>query len=128
LRHGEVNGRNGPGKAHKVKWVYRRAGLPVLIVRETEGWRQVRDPDGDLVWIEASQLSARSAALVRGPDGVTALRKPDAGAEPVVQFEAGVIVTLKGCEAGWCRISASGRQGYAPAAMLWGADPLEASL
>ncbi len=46
LRSDEVNMRVGPGADYKIDWVYRRAGLPMKVVRLVEGWRLVEDPEG----------------------------------------------------------------------------------
>lgn len=128
LRYALVNGRRGPSLDHPVEWQYQRAGLPVLIVKETVNWRQVRDPGGELVWIAANQLSSRPSALVRGEEFILMLRKPEPDAQPLARLEAGRIVTLDNCEHGWCRIETGGRRGWVRQAYLWGADPLEAAM
>jgi len=46
LKSDRVNLRNGPGTDYPTGWVYRRAGLPLEVVKEFEGWRQVRDAEG----------------------------------------------------------------------------------
>src|SRR5262245_3148556 len=46
LKSDRVNMRSGPGTEYPMQWVYRRAGLPVEVIREFEAWRQVRDADG----------------------------------------------------------------------------------
>ena len=58
LRYSAVHGRQGPNLDHPILWRYEREGLPMLVVRETHGWRRVRDPDGDEVWMQARMLSA----------------------------------------------------------------------
>lgn len=128
LRFSAVNGRMGPSLDHRIKWRYERAGLPVLIIKETVDWRQVRDPDGDLVWIAANQLSSRPSALVRGDEMVFLRRKPAASAQPLARLEPGVIVTLGACEKGWCRVESGGRRGWVAANLLWGADPFESGM
>ena len=46
LKSDRVNMRKGPGTDYPTAWVYRRAGLPLEVIKEFEGWRQVRDADG----------------------------------------------------------------------------------
>ena len=55
---------NGPGTDYPTAWVYRRAGLPLEVIKEFEGWRQVRDADGAAGWVLQSFLSGRRTALV----------------------------------------------------------------
>ena len=63
LRFNEVNGRSGPSPDYPVRWTYERAGLPVVVVRESKDWRKVRDPMGDEVWINKSQLNEQRTAI-----------------------------------------------------------------
>jgi SH3-like domain-containing protein len=128
LRYALVNGRRGPSLDHPVEWQYQRAGLPVLIVKETIDWRQVRDPGGDLVWIAANQLSSRPSALVRGEEMIVMMRRPAETARPLARLEPGRIVTLDSCEKGWCRIESGGRRGWVEQRHLWGSDPFEVAM
>src|SRR5262245_46029631 len=43
LKSDRVNLRQGPGTDYPTAWVFRRAGLPVEVIKEFESWRQVRD-------------------------------------------------------------------------------------
>src|SRR6187399_1086194 len=64
LKSDRVNMRNGPGTDYPTAWVYRRAGLPLEVIKEFEGWRQVRDADGAAGWVLQSFQSGRRTALV----------------------------------------------------------------
>lgn len=128
LRYSTVNGRQGPSQDHRVLWQYQRAGLPMLIVKETRGWRQVRDPDGELVWVHENMLSERPSAMVRGAETAVMRRKPEPDAPGLAKLEAGVIVTLDRCEGAWCRVEVDARRGWVEKVLLWGADPSEAGL
>src|SRR6185295_2536225 len=46
LKSDRVNLRQGPGVDYPAAWVFRRAGLPLEVVKEFESWRQVRDAEG----------------------------------------------------------------------------------
>lgn len=122
LKFGEVNGRAGPSADYPVAWSYQRAGLPVVIVRESEEWRKIRDPQGDEVWVHRSQLSGGRTAVTTTEGAIRA--RPDQRAEPIARFAAGAIVSLDACKSGWCQVRAAGRKGFAPAAQLWGASDL----
>ena len=73
IRAKVLNMRAGPGRDFPIEWVYRRAGLPVKVIRVHEGWRLVRDPDGAEGWMNANLLSPDRAALVVG-DELAAMR------------------------------------------------------
>lgn len=116
-----LNMRAGPGRDFPIRWVYRRAGLPLKVIRVHEGWRLVRDPAGDEGWVTANLLSRDRGALVVG-DGLAAIRaEPSDGAKLKWNAEVGVVVGLRDCEANWCEVDASGRRGFIRASRLWGA-------
>lgn len=116
-----LNMRAGPGRDFPVRWVYRREGLPLKVVRVHEGWRLVRDPAGDEGWVTANLLSADRGALVTGEDLAAIRDKPIGSSRLKWNVEPGVVVALGKCEAGWCAIDAQGHRGFMQAARLWGA-------
>ena len=64
LKSDRVHIRQGPGMDHKVLWVFQRAGMPVEVIGEFEGWRQVRDSEGTTGWVLQGLVSGRRTALV----------------------------------------------------------------
>lgn len=115
-----LNMRAGPGRDFPIRWVYKRPGLPLKIVRVHEGWRLVRDPAGDEGWVNKSLLSEDRGGLVIG-DGLAAIReKASAGAKLKWNAEPGVVVALGECESGWCAVDAAGHRGFMRADRLWG--------
>lgn len=136
LKASRVNLRKGPGMEYPTAWVFRRAGLPVEIVREYQLWREVRDAEGTTGWVLKTLLSARRTAQVAPWDAAKAAsgtesiqvpvlaRKSD-GAQTVVIVEPGVITDLHACDGSWCRVSVAGYTGYIRQAKLWGIYPNE---
>jgi SH3-like domain-containing protein len=122
LRYDEVNGRAGPSRDYPVQWTYERLGLPVIIVRESQDWRKIRDPMGDEVWINKSQLAGERTVITVMQGGIR--RAADSKSELVARFDAGAILQLAECRSAWCRVEAEGRKGWALRTELWGADPL----
>jgi SH3-like domain-containing protein len=132
LKSDRVHSRQGPGTDHKVLWVYRRAGLPVEIIREFEGWRQVRDSDGAEGWVLQSLVSGRRTALVMPWElksglnpRIELLSDDKAGSSPVAILEAGVIANVKSCDTRWCYVSVGDYRGYVEQKQLWGVYPGE---
>ncbi len=119
LRHEKVNGRVGPSRDHKVRWEYVRKGLPMLILKESGDWRYVRDPQGDEVWIEKSQLAGQQTAVALGDFTLKAGRAADSA--DVARVAAGALVSLGPCDAALCQITAGSFRGWAPREQLWGA-------
>lgn len=120
LRYSAVHGRQGPSLDHPILWRYERQGLPVLIVRETHGWRRIRDPQGDEVWVQARMLSAqRHSLMVR--DGL--LRKDAAiDSDPIAQLKAGALLELTGCTGKACQVSVDDMTGWVDHLDIWGAE------
>ncbi len=125
LRHDVVNGRAGPSSDYPVRWTYERSGLPVVIIRESQDWRKIRDPMGDEVWVNKSQLAAERTAITI--DAGAILREPKPRSAAVARFQAGAVVTLGTCGNDWCRVAAEGREGWVRRSLVWGADPLTAA-
>lgn len=128
LKSDRVNLRNGPGTDYPTGWVYRRAGLPLEVVKEFEGWRQVRDSEGVSGWVLQSFLSGRRTALVlpwerksgTPPPLVPILESDSAHSNVVANVEAGVIADLHTCDGRWCRVTVDQYSGYIEQKKLWG--------
>ncbi len=128
LKSDRVNLRNGPGVDYPTGWVYRRAGLPVEVVKEFEGWRQVRDAEGASGWVLQSLLSSRRTGLVlpwerktgSAPPIVPVRSSDSESANVVANVEAGVIADLHSCDGRWCRVTVDQYSGYVEQKKLWG--------
>lgn len=120
IRAKVLNMRAGPGRAYPVRWTYKRVGLPLKVVRVHEGWRLVRDPDGDEGWVIASLLSPDRAALVVG-DGLADMREAsDTASRLMWRAEPGVSGKLGKCQSGWCEFNVDGRKAWVESRRLWG--------
>ena len=129
LKSDKVQLHNGPGSEFPVAWVFRRAGLPVEITRETEAWSEVRDSEGTTGWVWTTALSRRRTALVgagqkkaeQGQQETVPLRDDDStNASTIANVEAGVLATIIDCNGRWCRVSVGTFRGYIEQSKLWG--------
>ncbi len=120
-----VNMRQGPSRDHRILWEYRgQEGLPVEVIAETETWRQIRDPDGDLGWIHRSLIDDARGVVVAG--GLRALRRnPAIDAQTIAYLEARVVARLNQCTPDWCQISVDGYTGWVRHDEVWGVYPHE---
>lgn len=134
LKSDRVNLRSGPSTDYPTAWVFRRAGMPVEVVKEFETWRQVRDAEGATGWVLSSMLSGRRTAVVLpweikpgAPVPELPLRADNsASAPPVVMIEAGVIASVRNCDRQWCEVVVGDYKGYIEQSKLWGVYPDEA--
>lgn len=128
LKSDRVNLRNGPGTDYPTGWVFRRAGLPLEIVKEFEGWRKVRDAEGATGWVLQSFLSGRRTGLVvpwdrkaGAPPAIVPIMATDSDRAGVVaNVEAGVIADIHSCDGRWCRVTVGKYVGYILQKKLWG--------
>lgn len=128
LKSDRVNLRNGPGTDYPTGWVYRRAGLPVEVIKEFESWREVRDAEGATGWVLQSLLSGRRTGLVlpwarksgSQPPLVPIMASDSEHAGVIVNVEAGVIADLHSCDGRWCRVTVDQYSGYIEQKKLWG--------
>lgn len=128
LKPSRANLRSGPGTEYPTVWVYHREGLPLEIIKEFEGWRQVRDADGASGWLLHSFLSGRRTALITPwdvkpgvpPPQVPLLADDRADAHLVAKVEAGVIANVTTCDGTWCWVSVDQFKGYVEQKRLWG--------
>jgi SH3-like domain-containing protein len=129
LKSDKVQLHHGPGAEFPVAWVFRRAGLPVEITRETDAWSEVRDAEGTTGWVWTTALSRRRTALVlpgpktpgQGQQEAVPLRDDDSpNASTVANVEAGVLASIIDCNGRWCRVSVGRFRGYVEQSKLWG--------
>ncbi len=121
LKSNEGNARRGPGLAHRIDWVFKRAGMPLKITAEFENWRRIEDAEGAGGWIHYSLLSGTRSVLVT-EDMVEFHSAPQADAPVLVQAERGVVARLLQCNAQWCRIAADGERGWVRKQAIWGVE------
>lgn len=121
LRAGEVNMRSGPGVQYPVDWVYKRRHLPMEVIAEFQTWRKVRDHQGTQGWVHQSMIGGERTAIVLGRMR-TARAKPESGSRALAKLEPDVITQVLQCpkESGWCRIRASGIEGWLRRVEIWG--------
>jgi len=128
LKTEKVNVRKGPSSDHAVAWVYQSKGLPVEITAEFETWRRVRDAEGAEGWILQNMLAGKRTALIapsRKGTFINLMVGPSVESGPVAKLASGVLGDIKSCDGTWCRIIASGFDGYVDQNLIWGAYPGE---
>ncbi len=124
LRSPLVNLRTGPGLRYPIDWVYKRRGLPVVILDEFGTWRQIRDWQGTLGWVHQSMLHGKRGILITGRERMLRKRpRPEAAA--IARVEAGVVGALKHCDGGWCRIGIGDYEGWLARDEFYGLLPDE---
>jgi SH3-like domain-containing protein len=97
------------------------AGTPVEAVVTMEGWVKVRDPKGDIAWVEKRYLSQQRMVMVKIERAEVHVQADDKS--PVV-FAAAKDVVLEWLEPGplgWARVKhRDGQSGFIKTTQVWG--------
>jgi SH3-like domain-containing protein len=128
LKPSDTPVREGPSKDHRIKWIFKKEGVPVEVIAEYENWRRVRDSEGEDGWVFKSRLSLRRTAQVqpRSRERNFAIHARDSDQSPVVaRLEPGVVGQVERCTGRWCRIQGEGFDGWIQQDRLWGVYPNE---
>ena len=119
IKGGSAMMRSGPGERFPILWEYKRPGLPMEILKEYEIWRQVRDPDGTIGWMNKALLTGRRTGMVRGQSRLLYVA-PDMKSRIAWRIAPGAVVNITLCEDIWCRVSKDGKSGYILRGQMWG--------
>lgn len=94
---------------------------PVEIVVSIEGWAKVRDPSGDLTWVEKKALSELRTVVVTAP-AAGAKKTPDEQSPAAFGVKQGValeLIELSG--GGWVKVRhRDGQSGFLRVSEVWG--------
>lgn len=119
IKGGSAMMRSGPGERFPILWEYKRPGLPMEILKEYEIWRQVRDPDGTIGWMNKALLTGQRTGMVRDQSRLLYVA-PDMKSRIAWRIAPGAVVNITLCEDIWCRVSKDGKSGYILRGQMWG--------
>lgn len=129
LKSGRANVRRGPGTDFPIDWVYRKNGVPLEIIAESNNWRRIRDHDGDGGWIWHTMLAGERSIIVEGSAGdgepVALHTGPDTMSDVIAYAQKGLVARVTACDSHWCRVDVQGYEGWARQSTLWGVYPGE---
>ncbi len=128
LKSSRVNVRQGPSLAHRVKWMYVRAGFPVEVIQEHDNWRRIRDIRGNQGWVHGNLLSGRRTVQVgdwQKGSYMDLRTAADRQAMVRARLEPGVLASLRRCRNNWCQIDVADQSGWIEQDLLWGVYPRE---
>lgn len=128
LKPSDTPMREGPSKDHRIRWIFKREGLPVEVIAEHEQWRRVRDSESTEGWVYYGRLSNRRTVIVlagkdRPERDLFARENETSGV--VARLQPGVIANVENCSADWCEVTVEGFKGFVKKNAVWGVYPEE---
>jgi len=118
LKKNKTNIRYGPGLDYPIKYIYRKANLPVKQIDKKENWRRVVFLDNNSGWIHWSQLKPSNSFIVI--EEKILFKKPSNFSEPLAKLEKGRLLVFKKCERDWCSITTANYKGWVKIENIWG--------
>ena len=119
LKNTEVNLRQGPSFEYPIKLIYKKKYLPVIIIDESETWRQIKDFKNNYGWIHISQLSKKKSAINIKNNSVI-YKRSTIYSKPIAKLELGRLVLIDKCKGEWCKIKTGNYRGWIFRNLLWG--------
>ena len=119
LKNNEVNLRQGPSFEYPIKLIYKKKYLPVIIINQSETWRQIKDFKNNSGWIHISQLSKRKSGINIKNNSII-YKKSTIYSKPIVKLELGRLLLIEKCKIDWCKVKTGEYVGWIPKDSLWG--------
>ena len=123
LKSDKVNLRTGPGERFPIQWVYQERHYPVEVVDSFDIWRQIREMDGTIGWVNEKMLSKDRYVVIQEEEKL--LDTPSVSGRVVAYVQPGVIARVHSCPSGdFCRIRFTYEdrkvEGWFPRRFVWG--------
>ena len=123
LKSDKVNLRTGPGERFPIQWVYQERHYPVEVIDSFDVWRQIREQDGTIGWVNEKMLSKDRYVVVKEEEKL--LDSPSISGRVVAYIQPGVLARVYSCPSGdFCRLRFTYEdrkvEGWFPRRFVWG--------
>ena len=100
-----------------LEWIYQKKNLPILIIRERDNWREIRDIDGDISWMHVSMISNKRTFINREDQNL--LKYKNNNIVNVI-VKKGVVGKIINCDEIFCKVKIKNYKGWVEKKYLWG--------
>lgn len=123
LKSDKVNLRTGPGERFPIQWVYQERHYPVEVIDSFDVWRQIRELDGTIGWVNEKMLSKDRYVVIQEEEKL--LDTPSVSGRVVAYVQPGVLARIHSCPSGdFCRLRFTYEdkkvEGWFPRRFVWG--------
>ena len=110
LKYSKVNVRFGPSRDYPVKFIYKKAFLPVKVIDKKENFRKIIDHKKNSGWIHWTQLD-NNISLITTSEKIL-FKKPTKFSEPLAKLSEGRLLIVIKCQDKWCNIKTEDYKGW----------------
>tara|TARA_B100001013_G_scaffold137093_1_gene80676 strand:- start:10 stop:465 length:456 start_codon:yes stop_codon:yes gene_type:complete len=100
-----------------LEWIYQKKNLPILIIRERDNWREIRDIDGDISWMHVSMISNKRTFINREDQSLLKYKNNNI-VNAIVK--KGVVGKIINCDEIFCKVKIKNYKGWVEKKYLWG--------
>ena len=100
-----------------LEWIYQKKNLPILIIRERDNWREIRDIDGDISWMHVSMISNKRTFINREDQNLLKYKNNNI-VNAIVK--KGVVGKIINCDEVFCKVKIKKYKGWVEKKYLWG--------
>ena len=99
------------------EWIYQIENLPILIIRERDNWREIRDIDGAESWMHVSMISNKRTFINKQDQNL--LKYKDNNIISAI-VKKGVVGKIINCDEVFCKVKIKKYKGWVEKKYLWG--------
>ena len=100
-----------------LEWIYQKENLPILIIRERDNWREIRDIDGAESWMHVSMISNKRTFINKQDQNL--LKYKDNNIISAI-VKKGVVGKIINCDEVFCKVKIKKYKGWVEKKYLWG--------
>ena len=100
-----------------LEWIYQKKNLPILIIRERDNWREIRDIDGAESWVHVSMISNKRTFINKQDQSL--LKYKDNNIISAI-IKKGVVGKIINCDEVFCKVKIKKYKGWVEKKYLWG--------
>ena len=101
-----------------LEWIYQKKNLPILIIRERDNWREIRDIDGDESWMHVSMISGKKTFISEKDQNLFKYKDNNNIVNAIVK--KGVVGKIINCDEIFCKVKIKTYRGWVKKKNLWG--------
>ena len=100
-----------------LEWIYQKKNLPILIIRERDNWREIRDIDGAESWVHVSMISNKRTFINKQDQSLLKYKDNNIISAIVKKGGVGKIIN---CDEVFCKVKIKKYKGWVEKKYLWG--------